>query len=192
MQATLETSAVIVTRGNVDIQPIRNTLKRFKEVVVWDNSLGPNMGPFGQFLAACYLAKSSLVYFQDDDCVTSPTDIVAEWEPGKIVCNLGTDGHAANYANRTDKLMGFGSVFERRMIKSTFEKYWKQFPIDMVTWREPGRIFTAMNTDVVKVVAIPFRNLPWATGDDRLYKQTDHIKMGEEAIRRVAEVTCKK
>lgn len=185
-----QVDAIIVTRGNVDVQPIKKSLTDFRSTIVWDNSQGPNMGPFGQFLAACYMAKSDVVYFQDDDCVTFPWEIVARWEPGIIVCNMGTSGHGANYLNRADKLMGFGSVFDKRLIKPTFEKYWDKFPIDRITWREPGRIFTAMNTGIVKVVTVPVRNLPWATADDRLYKQEEHNKMGEEAIRRVAEVTC--
>lgn len=185
---TGEVDAVIVTRGDVDIQPIRNTLRAFRKIVVWDNSKGPNMGPFGQFLAACYVATSDVVYFQDDDCVTLPEAIVGLWEPGEIVCNLGLDGHEANYANRPDKLMGFGSCFEYHLIKRTFEKFWEKFPIDHVTWREPGRIFTTMNREKVRVVNVKVTNLPWATLPNRLYNQPEHIPMRDLAVNRALAV----
>lgn len=182
--------AVIVTKGDVNLYPIRQTLSHFEKVVVWDNSKGPNMGPFGQFLAATYLCSSRLVYFQDDDCTTSPDSIVSAWEPGKIVCNMGCEGHEKNYVNRKDKLMGFGSCFERELIKPTFEEFWKHYPIDYVTWREPGRIFTAMNHESIKVVNVPVCNLPWATDSDRLYRQADHISMKDSAVARVEKVLC--
>ncbi len=180
--------AVIVTRGDVDLTPIRATLWNFHNIVVWNNLVGPDMGPFGQFLAASYLANTTVVYMQDDDCTTKPLEIIAAWEPGKIVCNMGTQGHVKNYENRLDKLMGFGCCFEKRLIKETFDAYFKKYPIDRIAWREPGRIFTAMNHDKIKVVEVEFQNLPWATGSDRLYKQAEHLEMGNEAIRRVKEI----
>ena len=180
--------AVLVTRGDVDLQPIVDTLLNFKRVRTWDNSIYLNMGPFGQFLMASMMFDSEVLYFQDDDCTTDPEAIVAAWEPGKVVCNMGTKGHRKNYEDRLDKLMGFGSCFERSLIKPTFGRYWSKFPIDRVTWREPGRIFTAMNHDRIKVVEVSAEDLPWATAGDRLYKQPDHLEMRDEAIRRVKEV----
>ena len=183
-----QVDAVLVTKGDVDLQPIKNTLVSFKKIIICDNSKMLNMGPFGQFLLASMAYVSDVVYFQDDDCLTNPETIIQAWEPGKIVCNMGQQGHAANYINRIDKLMGFGSCFERSLIKPTFERYWRKYPIDRVTWREPGRIFTAMNHDKLKVVEVAFRNLPWAEGYDRLYRQPEHVEMGREAICRVREV----
>ena len=178
---------VIVTRGDVNLSEIAMSLKGFGLTFVWNNAHGPNMGPLGQFLAGCYFQTMQILYFQDDDCVTDPAEIAKHWEPGRIVCNMGTSGHVENYRNRPDKLMGFGSVFERDLIKPTFEKYLKVHPFDRVLWREPGRIFTAINRHLVDVVEVPVRNLPWATRDDRLYMQPEHQSMGNEAIRRVME-----
>ena len=87
----------------------------------------------------------------------------------------------ANYEKEPDKLMGFGSVFEKALIRPTFERFWAQGPMDRVTLREPGRIFTAMNQSRIKLVDVPVRNLPWATGADRLYRQSDHMLMAQEA-----------
>jgi hypothetical protein len=188
MISPYQVAAVLVTRGNVDLSAIMGTLGGFGKVAVWDNSRYLNMGPFGQFLMASLLNNFEVVYFQDDDCTTDPAAIVAAWEPGKVVCNMGTQGHRANYEDRLDKLMGFGSCFEKAMIRPTFERYAKTYPIDRVLWREPGRIFTAMNHEKTKMVEVPFQNLPWAEGPDRLYRQPDHLEMRDEAIRRVKKV----
>lgn len=190
-------TAVLVTRGNVPLDEIWTSLHGFTLPTVWNNSKHLNFGPFGQYIAASNIPGSSSnipgssstpdrVYFQDDDCVTSPAEIVAQWEPGKIVCNMPIAlGHRANYENQPDKLMGFGSVFERSLIKETFERYWKYFPIDSVCLREPGRIFTGLNQERIKLADVPVRHLEWATVPDRLYRQAEHQQMAEEARRRV-------
>jgi len=188
-------TAVLVTRGNVPLDEIQHSLFEpgypswgISRTVIWDNSKHLNFGPFGQWvMAGCIDAE--VVYFQDDDCVTSPAEIVAQWEPGKIVCNMPIElGHRANYENQPDKLMGFGSVFERSLIKQTFERYWKHFPIDPVCLREPGRIFTGLNQERIKLVDVPVRHLEWATAPDRLYRQADHQEYAELARARVRTV----
>jgi len=178
-----QVSAVLVTHMDVNLSRIKESLEGFGEVIVWDNER-LNLGPLGQFIAAAHLAKNDVVYFQDDDCVTDPRRIVELWEPDRVICNLGTAGHAANYVDRPDKLMGFGSCFERGLIKPTFELFWKWFPLDYVSWREPGRIFTAMNRDKTHVVEVPFENLFWATAEYRLYKQPEHKDTAQIAIER--------
>ena len=140
---------------------------------------------------ASHLEGCPVVYFQDDDCVTSPAEIVAQWEPGKIVCNMPVSlGHRANYENQLDKLVGFGAVCERSLIKETFERYWKYFPIDELCLRECDRIFTGLNSERIKLVDVPVRHLPWATGEDRLYRQADHMsntRLARERVKLVLE-----
>jgi len=60
--------------------------------------------------------------------------------------------------------------------------------VDPVKYREPGRIFTALNQDRIKVVDVPVRHLPWATGDDRLYKQPVHMEMARVGRQRAMAV----
>jgi len=162
----------------------------FTNGLVWDNSFHLDFSVFGRYVAACREDKNEpLVYFQDDDCVTSPAEIVKQWEPGKIVCNMPVAlGHRANYENQLDKLMGFGSACERSLIKETFERYWKYFPIDQVCLREADRIFTGLNAARIKLVDVPVRNLEWATAPDRLYRQAEHSAKTKLARLRVLEV----
>lgn len=181
-------TAVLVTKGNVPLDEIKESIWIEDWLIfTWDNSKHLDFSVFGRFLQASQVEfprdqTDTLVYFQDDDCVTSPAEIVAQWEPGKIVCNMPVAlGHRANYENHLDKLMGFGSVCERSLIKETFERYWKHFPIDAVCLREADRIFTGLNSERIKLVDVPVRHLEWATAPDRLYRQPDHEKMTREA-----------
>jgi hypothetical protein len=184
-------TAILVTRGNVPVREIVATIEDAGMwCTTWDNSEHLDFSVFGRYIAADTKQGISLIYyFQDDDCVTDPAAIVREWEPGKIVCNMPVSlGHRANYENQLDKLMGFGSVCERSLIKETFERYWKYFPIDQVCLREADRIFTGLNAERIKLVDVPVRNLEWATAPDRLYRQPEHYTMTQMARVRVRQV----
>lgn len=213
-QKEMKVTPVLVTRGDVDLSEILKSIRsacmpncdgdRFKNhdliefvnLLIWDNSKLLNLGPFGQYVAATTNPDcADLVYFQDDDCVTDPAQIVAQWEPGKIVCNMSAE-YRANYEDKPDKLMGFGSCFERSLIKPTFDRLQKgatlmdcgasRGDLQALIWREPSRIFTALNRDRIKLVDVPFKHLSWATADDRLYKQPDHNMMAAQARSLVA------
>ena len=190
-------TAVLVTKGNVSLHEVEASFagnpSPFDLYQCWDNSTHLDFNVFGRYVAATkhypWETRQELIYFQDDDCVTSPAEIVKLWEPGKIVCNMPVSlGHRANYENQLDKLIGFGSVCERSLIKETFERYWKYFPIDQVCLREADRIFTGLNSERIKLVDVPVRHLEWATAPDRLYRQPDHAMMTYQARQRVISV----
>lgn len=180
-------TAVLVTRGDVDLLPVLRSIPDSLPGSIWNNAEKPrDEGPYGQFVEG-QAATTKLVYFQDDDCVTEPAAIIAQWEPGKIVCNI-PDAHWAHYRDAPDVLMGFGSCFEQSLILETFLRYVEHFPMDEVLKREPGRIFTALNRQRIKRVNVPVTNLPWADAPNRLYRQQDHIAMRDEVRRRCAVV----
>lgn len=195
----MRVTPILVTRGNVDLSEILRSFNNdhwarsaaeqivWDNIIIWDNSKLLNFGPFGQYVAATTANCSDIVFFQDDDCVTDPGEICQHWEVGKIVCNMPQE-HQANYRDQPDKLMGFGSVFSRSLIRPTFERYNKLFPVDPVNYREPGRIFTSLNQARIKVVDVPVQNLPWATAEDRLYRQPVHLEMARVARQRALAV----
>ncbi len=80
--------------------------------------------------------------------------------------------------------MGFGSVFEKSLIRPTFARYLKHFQLDDVTLREPNRIFTALNHSRIDIVDVPITHMPYASDPDRLWRQPDHGQMRDEALRR--------
>lgn len=102
-------SAVIVTRGNVDLTPVLNSLPPEWEQVVWNNAGSfdgehptvmrtpprsrtgrerarftdldlPDQKVFGRYLAIGH-ARGELIYVQDDDCIVSdPHALVETWQ----------------------------------------------------------------------------------------------------------------
>jgi len=183
-----DVTAVIVTRGNVDLNPVYMALAPYfkaTQLVTWNNRCADcDLGPFGQFYAAHFYARTPLVYFQDDDVrATALPELLASWERGKVVCNM-PQAHQDNYAAAPDRLMGFGSIFEWSMIRPTFAHYVKHFPVDKILLREPGRLFTCLNP--WKVVNVGHEDMDYARDPDRLYRQPDHGSARDEMRSRAA------
>lgn len=179
-------TAILVTRGDVDLGEIFDSLAQhnIRTSLVWNNSKTLfDLGPFGQYIKT-HDSHDAILYFQDDDCVTDASAIVTAWEPGKIVCNMPAE-FRPGYENQPDKLMGFGSCFELSLIRPTFDRYFRHFPIDPVLLREPNRIFTGLNQDRLKLVDVPKLDLPWATAPNRLYRHPDHLMIATVARDRV-------
>ena len=103
--ALVNVSAVIVTRGDVDLSPVVQSLPEEWETLVWDNGHGnrdpglyrritksgllarrvlgleeyPDLSVYGRY-AAIEHASHDLIYVQDDDCIVSdPRAIVDTW-----------------------------------------------------------------------------------------------------------------
>lgn len=95
----MNVSAVIVTRGNVDLAPVLDSLPDAWEKIIWRNGthvgraewteetdwtlrvLGHagDLAVYGRYAAIQY-ASSDLIYVQDDDVIVSdPASIVEEW-----------------------------------------------------------------------------------------------------------------
>jgi hypothetical protein len=93
----MNVSAIIVTRGDVDLGPVLDSLPTEWEIVVWNNGEGycrvlgpipgplgsqrnvPNLSVYGRYAAIEY-ASNDLIYVQDDDVIISdPLAIVTAW-----------------------------------------------------------------------------------------------------------------
>lgn len=90
-------TAIIVTRGDVDLEPVLSSLPKEWELLVWSNNENPylNLGRdnthavvvggkdlavYGRYAAIEY-ARNDLIYVQDDDCVVSdPAAFPKLWE----------------------------------------------------------------------------------------------------------------
>ena len=84
-------TAIIVTRGDVALQPIIDTLP-YSNIVIWDNSTRPyDAGVFGRYLAISE-ATRPVVFVQDDDCIVHcHAELLAAYEPGVVVGNAFDD-----------------------------------------------------------------------------------------------------
>jgi hypothetical protein len=164
-----DVSCVIVTRGNVDLSEIRESLP-FEDVVVWDNSERDEK-VFGRYCGA-ERVKHEVIAVQDDDAIIEDWPaILAEYRPGVITCNMGA-AHRAVYEPTGLALVGFGAVFDRSLIRPTLDRYCQRFPKDELFMRECDRVFTALNA--LHVITVPYRNLPHEETTERMWREQRH------------------
>lgn len=126
-----DTTAIIVTRGDIDLQPILDTLP-YGEIVVWDNSQRPTDEKcYGRFLAMRE-ASNDLIYFQDDDVIfTQHAELRAAHDPGRITANMPSPWYEnAGYDQERSVQVGAGSLLERDLPWSAFDAYLAQWPLD--------------------------------------------------------------
>ncbi len=185
----MNVTACLVTRGNVDLTPIRNSLVDacIDDISVWDNSVHTDQGVYGRYIAVDE-AKGDVVYVQDDDCLLPPESIIRileAYEPGRIVANM-SDDFRANYSDSC--LVGFGAVFDRDLPAKAFERFrGAGRPWDYRN--RPDVIFTALTP--FTLVDVPVEILPYAYGPDRMYRQRGHAAQRHKALQHARAVRAK-
>src|ERR1017187_594143 len=169
----MRASAVIVTRGDLDISELTGSLDdHFDEVIVWDNSKAcKDVRVYGRYIGAM-MARNEVVYVQDDDCTTHPAAIVGTFQPGQLVCNVPHD-RRPEYIGTNITLMGWGSVFGKSKL-SSFRRYLDVYPQDDLFERECDRVFSWLNRGCVKLVDVGMSHLPHAFGLDRMGREHRH------------------
>ena len=168
-------SACLVTRGDVNMQPILDSLP-FDDVIVWDNSKRRNERVFGRY-AAIAEAKHPLIAVQDDDCLVPWEALLAEYQEGERLCNMDA-AHPIQYSS----LLGWGAIFPRNDPGKSFSRA----PLmDGHTFRR--------TCDCIFTTLMPFRrvdlgheNLPHATAPNRMYHQPGHYAERALVTARVA------
>lgn len=151
-------SACLVTRGDVDLTPILDTLP-YEDIVVWNNSERTDLGIYGRY-AAIQHAKHDIIYTQDDDVLVTCHDQLADAYDGS--------GLLCNYPEPWDiPWVARGALFERDLPFWAFARYESKFPLD--------RFFTHYGCDGIfslltrhKVVDFGSIDLPAGTEDGRV------------------------
>lgn len=184
-------SAVIVTRGDVDLTPVLDSLI-FSDVVVWDNSKEPvDQMTYGRVLAL-ERAKYPIVFSQDDDIIHSRENqirIVYEgYQPGVLTGCMWPEWSAGAKAqgieNGYDDLVfcGSGSVYDKSVPLDAIAQYLEHYPED--------DFFRLWCDTIVGVIApinhlpIHFDALPCAEDETRMCNLPDAVALKTEAIRR--------
>lgn len=165
-----DVTAVIVTRGDVDLDPVLDSLI-FPHVVVWDNLArmgeGVGAGAFGRYVA---LAEAQPVaYAQDDDCLVDPVDqqrLVDAYEPG-ILTVLMPPGRV-DYTDTV--LIGWGSIFDRTLPLDAFDR-WKVagYAVDSTEFAVVGADFVFPMLTPWKRLDAEHVDLPHAHGPNRTW-----------------------
>jgi hypothetical protein len=184
-------SAVIVTRGNVDLQPVLESLI-FEDVVVWDNSQGSrDEMTWGRALAV-EQARYPVIYSQDDDIIHSRDNqlrIVYEgYRPGVLTGCMWqewSDGaRAQGIEGGYDDLVfaGSGSIYDANIPGDAAALYLEKYPED--------DFFRLWADTIIGIIApthqldIRFDALPCAEDSDRMCNLENAVALKTEAIRR--------
>jgi hypothetical protein len=187
MISAKDVSAVIVTRGDVDLSPILATLP-YEDVVVWDNSKRKtDEGIYGRYLAIKQ-AKSKVIYFQDDDLLfTAHDELIAAYEPGKIVANMPSPWYEReSYDELGCALVGAGALVPRALPQKALARYLKRYPLD-----DLFRTYCDIPVGILspsKRVDLGYEILPCATAPNRVNLQPGQLERKRAMQRRAVEI----
>lgn len=187
----MKVAAVIVTRGDVEIQPIVDSIPQGWEILVWENGhtvsrsdgYAEHAGEcavYGRY-AAIHHTSADVIYVQDDDVlVSSPQQLLEEWlvpvrmgRLNHVVCNMPPEYRHDFY--QAHALVGFGAVFHRDSPFRAFAPFLEQYTLKStdVFYRTCDIVFTCLTPRILSNV--PIEHLPHAYADNRMYRQWDHV-----------------
>lgn len=157
-----EVSAVLVTRGDVSLDPIIESimLAGITDLVIWDNTIRTDHGIYGRY-AGIRDAKNSVIVTQDDDLiVTCWPQILAAYEPGVLT---------VNYPQPWDiPWVARGAIFDCELPGAAFSRYLEAYPRDeLFTHRICDAVF-ALLTENVNVIDHGSVDLPHGFADGRV------------------------
>lgn len=172
-------TAVIVTRGNVDLTPVLDSLPKAWPVVIYDNSKrGQDLKVYGHF-AVLPEVETEYVYMQDDDAICPAADLLAAWDEKKH-----RDVILLNEADGETPWISWGGIFRRDLPAEPLQRYIDAygFSDDVLLWCD--LIFATLTPWVN--VDLGRESLPHAYADDRMWRQPGHYD--EQArVRALAE-----
>ncbi len=174
----MRVAACLVTRGDVPLDDIVESIPEHWEIVVWDNSKRDDLAVYGRY-AAIELTDAEFIYVQDDDCVLTPEafetlELLAIH--GTLVANM-PDRFRPHYPDSC--LIGFGSIFERDLPRMAFAK--ADGNIVTTTFNLACDVyFTALTKTML--VDLPYRDQPWASASNRMWKRKNHVGERNRAL----------
>lgn len=192
----VDVSAVIVTRGNVDLTPILESLPAHWERVVWDNGRqictrysyaetayliesyeAQDLSVYGRY-AALQFTEHPVTYVQDDDCLVSRPEVLAWAFTGmNVVCNMPERFRHDFYVDHA--LVGFGAVFHRDTAIEVFSR-WQAHPktpsLDERIVQDGADVIFTTLAGRRTLVDVPHEDAPFASDPDRMWRQPDHVR----------------
>lgn len=169
-----EVAACLVTRGDVDMEPVLASLRPvFDEIRIYDNSQRTDRTVLGRYIAVS--ESNRLVSFvQDDDVILPETSIRAlleAYEPGRIVANM-PERFRQHYPDSC--LVGFGAVFDTDLPQQAFRRMWNEEPQYLeVFWRTCDVVFTSLTPRIL--LDLDYADREFASAPNRMWKQPNHV-----------------
>jgi hypothetical protein len=165
-----DVSAVLVTRGDVDMSPVLDSLEPvFDEIVIWDNSQRENVQCYGRFAGIAETTRP-FVYVQDDDVVIPVRELLAVYDParGAVLANKKPDEEW--------RFLGIGAVFPRELA-DCFQAYADLYGMDADFYRAADVVFAYQHG--YESIWIGYEELEWSRAPNRMYLQPGHYEVRE-------------
>lgn len=192
-----QVSAVLVTRGDVDLTEIVESLAPLAELVIWNNSLERDLAVYGRY-HAIEQTLNRVIYVQDDDCVLAPDALdrlLAAYEPGVVVCNVPERFRPVYPADGSrGALIGFGAVFDYGLPEAAFDAFGQADFRGMRADDWPARFFYRRCDNVfttltpLRMLDLPYRDLPWASAAGRMWTTPGHADERDRMIELAQQV----
>lgn len=156
-------TAVIVTRGDVILDPVLASLPENWPVCVYDNSDREDFKVYGHFKALEEL-DCEYVYMQDDDAICPAAYLLGAWTPDD------TDRVLLNEADGETPWISWGGIFRRDL--PDFTPYTDAFGVDddLLLWCD--LVFTMLHP--WRNVELGRQSLPHAYADNRMWRNPEH------------------
>ena len=185
MIAPDQVSAVLVTRGDVDLAPILASIDAagIDDVLVYDNSKrGIDLQVYGRY-AAINMAKHETIYTQDDDCIAPVAELLAAYDGQELLVNVPAG---------EKPWVAWGAVFKVGAWRSALDGHRRglggregsTIMGEMLRW--PDVIFASLTPWVS--VDLGHEDLPHAFAENRMYRMPDHYSSQEQVERRCVEL----
>ncbi len=177
-----DVTAILVTRGNVDLEPILETLP-YSDVVIWNNAdREQDYKVLGRY-AAIPEARNPVIYWQDDDVLFTEHDqLLAAYQPRRIISNMDEPWvQAAGYGGLV-AMVGAGSLCDSDLPRKTFARYLAAYPYDDDLLLEADFAFGVLTPHVR--VDLGYYAFAYADAPDRLYHQPGQHTRKWEMIER--------
>jgi hypothetical protein len=167
--APSDVAAVLVTRGDVDMAPVLDSLEPvFDEIVIWDNSTRPaDFQCYGRFAGIAETTKP-FVYVQDDDVIAPAEALLRVYTGREILANKKPDEEW--------RFLGIGAVFPRELA-DCFQAYADLYGMDADFYRAADVVFAYQHG--YESVWLGYEDLPWQTAPNRMYLQPGHYEVRE-------------
>lgn len=169
-----DASAVVVTRGDVDLTAITNSLLDFDETIIWNNSERENAICYGRFLGARE-ARKDWIYVQDDDALVAHPALLRACE-GHVNVIV-----ASRPPTEPMRFVGVGAVFHKCLL-DVFDRYIARYGVE---YKDADSVFCYQN--LYHPVWVGYAELEWSRWDDRMYKLPNRYAERDQVIRNIKE-----
>lgn len=176
----MRVSAVVVSRMDRPLGPVLDAIIPHVEELFVVRGVG---GVWERWRAIQHLARTPVVYTQDDDAIVDVPAVLAAYDDNFVTCNM-PQCRRAEYPDGI-ALVGWGAVFYRKHATVAFDRYGCERH-DEIFYRECDRVFTGLSP--LKLLDVPVEHLPYAYGADRMGKEARHGADLAEIRRRIYKV----